>query len=301
MGYQHIPNLDKDPRILQFRRVYATEKIHGTSAHISWSFGLVGNAEPLGVLKFFAGGCDHERFVALFDAEQLATAFKTLGQDSVTIYGEAYGGKLQGMSKTYGDKLRFIAFEVKIGESWLAVPQAAEVVAALGLEFVHYEEVSTDIETLDALRHAPSVQSVRNGVEHPMTCREGIVLRPPFEVKVNNGERVMAKFKADWARETATPRKVGEVTTEVADADKLAAEWVTPMRITHVLDKFGEVRLDRTPEFIKAVWEDVLRESAGEVADTKPNRRAVSHLAVTFYKEQNQTLARARLEEATQC
>jgi hypothetical protein len=295
VGYQHINNLDKDPRILQFKRVFATEKIHGTSAHISWSFGLVGNSEPLTTLGFFPGGCDHGSFVALFDAVALAERFKALGQDRVTVYGEAYGGKMQGMSKTYGDKLRFVAFEVQVGESWLAVPQAAEVVAALGLEFVHYEEVDTDIAVLDVLRHAPSVQAQRNGVEQPKLCREGIVLRPPFEVRTNNGERIVAKFKADWARETKTPRDISAVTVEITDANKAAQEWVTPMRIAHILDKFGDVLLERTGEFCKTVWVDVLREAAGEVPDTHQHRKAVSRLAAAAFKEHENKLARERL------
>ena len=36
MGYAHIDNLYKEQTILMFRECYALEKIHGTSAHISW-------------------------------------------------------------------------------------------------------------------------------------------------------------------------------------------------------------------------------------------------------------------------
>ena len=37
MGYRHIDNLYKDQRILLFRECFALEKIHGTSAHVSWT------------------------------------------------------------------------------------------------------------------------------------------------------------------------------------------------------------------------------------------------------------------------
>ena len=38
MGYLHVPNLYRPEAqaILEFKRLYALEKIHGTSAHIQW-------------------------------------------------------------------------------------------------------------------------------------------------------------------------------------------------------------------------------------------------------------------------
>lgn len=118
MGYLHIPNLYKAQEVLAFKTCFALEKIHGTSANIQWKDGQV---------WFSSGGEKRERFVALFDAENLAAEFaeRFLPTDAVTVYGEAYGGSQQGMRKTYGESLRFVAFEVKVGDCWLAVPQAA--------------------------------------------------------------------------------------------------------------------------------------------------------------------------------
>ena len=63
----HIDNLYKDQRILLFKECYALEKIHGTSAHISYS------AEKK-TLTFFTGG-NHNIFISLFDSEKLLQAF----------------------------------------------------------------------------------------------------------------------------------------------------------------------------------------------------------------------------------
>jgi len=201
MPYMHIENLYKATDILRFKECYAMEKIHGTSARVSYKSGRV---------DFFAGGSKHEDFIALFDKDDLLARFAEIVPEgkSCDVYGEAYGGKLQGMSKMYGTQLRFVCFEVKIGDIWLNVPDAEDVVKKLGLEFVAYEVISTDLEMIDQHRDADSVQAVRNGMGegHP---REGIVLRPMVEVKKNNGDRVMAKHKAAWATETKTPRKVG--------------------------------------------------------------------------------------------
>ena len=205
MGYLHIDNLYKNQTIRLFRECYALEKVHGTSAHVRWS---------KGALTFYAGGEKHENFVALFDGAALTGAFQKLGRDEVIVYGEAYGGKQQGMRHTYGDKLCFIAFDVKIDDAWLNVPSMDRLVAGLGLEVVPWRKVSTDLEPLDAERDLPSEVAVRRGITEPRE-REGVILRPLIEMTLNNGERVIVKHKGDKFRETAKPRPV-------VDADKLA-------------------------------------------------------------------------------
>src|ERR1041385_6603115 len=83
MGYLHIYNLYKEQTILLFKECYAMEKVHGTSAHITWSDNN---------LTFFSGGERHEKFVSLFDQEKLRTEFEQrFGAMKVVVYGEAYG------------------------------------------------------------------------------------------------------------------------------------------------------------------------------------------------------------------
>ena len=225
MSYMHIDNLYKDQRILDFKRLYALEKIHGTSAHVAYKDGK---------LLFYAGGVKYDTFVALFDQEDLARRFTELGHADVTVFGEAYGGKCQGMSQVYGPDLRFVAFEVTVGNSWLAVPDADQVIVGLGLEFVEYRETSSEIADLDVLRDAPSVQAMRNGMGEQR--REGIVLRPLFEVTLNNGKRLIAKHKGESFQERRKQPDVGGKAEVLKQANAIAQEWVTPMRLTHVLD-----------------------------------------------------------------
>src|SRR3990167_7282552 len=98
MAYLHIDNLYKAQEILAFRTCYALEKIHGTSAHVGFKGG---------VITFFSGGASHERFVEIFDEEALQARFaeRFMVSDVVVVFGEAYGGKCQGMSLTYGKTL----------------------------------------------------------------------------------------------------------------------------------------------------------------------------------------------------
>ena len=111
-------------------------------------------------------------------------------------------------------QLRFVAFEVQVGDAWLSVPNAHDVAAKLGLEFVHYVKVSTDLAALDAERDAPSEQARRNGIEGDQP-REGVVLRPLTEHFDHRGDRIICKHKRDEERETRTPR-------QVVDPDKQA-------------------------------------------------------------------------------
>ena len=285
MGYMHIENLYRPEaqRILAFREVYALEKVHGTSAHVGWG--------PEGI-RFFAGGAKHEAFVALFDTAALMDKFaQAFPVAKATVYGEAYGGKMQGMKATYGESLRFIAFDVQVGDLWLSVPDAEKVVLSLGLEFVPYEFGPTDLLWLGAERDRPSVVAERRGcgTDRP---REGVVLRPPFEVRTNNGGRLIAKHKGDAFAETKTPREVDPALLKVLEeAEAIAAEWVTEMRLTHVLDRLGNpTELSATGAVIKAMVEDVTREASGEIVDSKDARKAIGTRAARMFKARITTI-----------
>jgi hypothetical protein len=278
MGYMHIENLYRNQTILMFRECYALEKIHGTSAHVAWRNGRI---------DYSAGGEKHDRFVGLFDEASLREAFLALGHELVVVYGEAYGGKQQGQAWRYGADLRFVAFEVKIGDAWLSVPNAEDVAKKLGLEFVHYERVSTDLGVLNAQRDAYSMQARRNcvGEDKP---REGVVLRPLAEFFASSGERVIAKHKRDEERETKTPRRVVDPKDQAVleSANAIAEEWVTPTRLAHVLDKFPQgLGIEGMRQVLDAMVEDVLREGRGEIVDSKPARAAICRSAARLFKQ----------------
>ncbi len=90
MSYRHIENLYRNKDILLFKRCFAAEKVHGTSAHVAYT-----SADNQ--LHFFAGGSNHTLFVSLFNKEELLKKFQENAAEhpdvkKITIYGEAYGG-----------------------------------------------------------------------------------------------------------------------------------------------------------------------------------------------------------------
>jgi hypothetical protein len=277
MGYLHIDNLYKNQDVMIFKEVFALEKIHGTSAHIALKDGL---------LRMFSGGEKHDNFVKLFDTQALLQAMIGIGHPEVTVFGEAYGGKQQGQSYRYGTVLKFVAFDVKVGDYWLDVPNAHQVCTKLGLEFVHYVLGPTDIVWLDSQRDAPSEQARRNGIVGDQP-REGVVLRPTREFRDNGGHRIISKHKRPEERETKTQREVGDPTklAVLVEADAIALEWVTPTRLEHVLDKLGPVGMPETPKVMTAMIEDILREGAGEIVDSKEARRAIGAVTAKMFKK----------------
>jgi len=301
MGYLHIDNLYKNQEILMFKECYAMEKIHGTSAHIRFK-----NDEQSrkvssgGIIHFFSGGEKHIKFLNIFNRNSLYKKLSNLKLDNIYIYGEAYGGKQQGMREVYGNDLKFIAFDVKINNCWLSVLDAEKFVLDLELEFVHYKKMTTDIKDLEIERNCPSVQSVINGIKEPKE-KEGLVLRPLIEFIKNNGSRVICKYKNDSFMETSKPRKIidPEQLKILEDAKQVADEWVTEMRLSHVLDKININDITEVRKLIFAMVEDIKREGDKEIKWSKQVEKNISKKTATMFKNrlQNKLKGKELLDE----
>jgi len=281
MAYMHILNLYKQQEILLFKECYALEKIHGTSAHASFN-GLTKS------IHYFSGESPNV-FVALFDGTKLLQDFINLGipeDRKITVFGEFYGGKCQGMSETYGKVGKFVVFDVQIGDIWLDVPNAEQVVNKLGIEFVSYNRGPTTLEFLNHQRDLDSVQAIRNGMG-PGKKREGVVIRPVIEVRLNNGNRIICKHKRDDFRETKEPRKVGDPSRlqVLGEASAIAEEWVTFQRLTHVLQKIPNHSIESMRDVILAMTEDVLREAEGEIVVSDAVKKAIGNKTAQLYKD----------------
>jgi hypothetical protein len=299
MGYLHIDNLYKNQGILAFKNVYALEKVHGTSAHISYT--------KEGV-RYFSGGEKHDRFVSLFDTAAILAKFEEkfgpAPEHPIFIYGEAYGGKQQGMSPTYGINLKFVAFDVKIGDYWLSVPKAHDFVKEFNLDFVDYALIPTTEEALNAERDKDSTQAIKNGIG-PSKIREGVVLRPPFECFANGGSRIIAKHKRSEFSEKSSGypglSTDGHRQAALLQAEAIAQEWVTPMRLASVINQIKSTRNDGLdlemqdiPAIVSTMFADIEREAKGEVIELNAAKKLIGQRTVKLFKE---TL-NARLKEA---
>lgn len=266
MGYLHITNLYNEPGALE---CYALEKIHGTSAHVAYRKGN---------LHFYAGGMPDAGFKALFDPVALTTILSETFKenDDLTVFGEAFGGKLQGMSDTYGKATRFLAFDVRLNGVWLDVPSAENVAKSLNIGFVPYERGPLQLDWLNEQRDRDALTAVVPG-----KMREGIVIRGIKELNHKDGSRFIYKHKRQEFRETKTVREVDPARALVlTGAAAIAEEYVTPMRLEHVLQRVPYNSARDTGAVIAAMAEDVMREGELESIWTKDIARAVSTATV---------------------
>ena len=290
MGYMKIQNLYKDQTVLLFKTVWALEKIHGTSAWITYE----GNSDQQRLL-FHPGGAELEPFKAIFHKDTLLAALReTFGNKVVKLHGEHYGGKIQKMSQTYGKEHGFALFDVKVGDSWLSFDKVQVIAKSLGLDVVHGVQVPATVKALDEQRDAFSAQAEKNGCGSDKH-REGIVIRPLAEFCRNDGARVIVKHKGDAFRETKTKREVNpERLLVLEEAREIAEEWVTHMRLLHVLDKL--IPADERPDMchardaIAAMVKDIELEAVGEIVMSPEARKAIGSRTAQLLKQHIKSL-----------
>jgi hypothetical protein len=275
MGYMKIQNLYKDQTVLMFKKVWALEKIHGTSAWITYEGDT--NQERL---LFHPGGASREKFLAIFDEGSLLEKMKErFGNARVKLHGEHYGGKIQKMSDTYGKENRFALFDIKVGDVWLNFAKVKSIGQMLGLDVVPGVVVNATVDVLDERRDIDSTQAYRNGCGWGKQ-REGIVIRPLRELRTNNGSRVIAKHKGENFKETKTQREVSPEQLKILeDANAIADEWVTPMRLSHIIGNAipeGEtLDMCHTKLLIGEMINDIEIEGEGELIMSKAARTAI--------------------------
>ena len=311
MGYITIEHLYKHPEFfLLGGQICVMEKIHGTSTWIS-SNGSVS--------QYHSGGETEESFGKLFDKDQINQELKKIllenNWKTIRVHGEAYGGKQQKMKDTYGDKLKFIVFDILVSDSseyFLDYIQAEKIAARLNLEFVHYCIGPNTAEWIEEQTNLPSVQAERNGMGTDR-LREGVVVKPIKEMMFN-GKRAILKHKCGPFWETKKPGVLllGQSTklvklsdlleTSMTDAE-IADNWVTSMRADHVLDHLlankpdpqsgnKKIEVSDINTFIDMMLSDIKKESVEEIQEhewTKKLIREIRKKSMSLLKQKVNT------------
>ena len=287
MGYMKIKNLYADQTILKFKRVWVTEKIHGTSAYLRYH----GNDDPeKRRFDYHPGGASWGEFVKLFDEKDLLEkCYEIFGSNNVKLHGEHYGGKIQGMKDTYGEAHHFVLFDIRVGDSWLSFDKVLEIGAKLGLEVVWSKIIDCNLENLNKYRDQPSVQAKRNGIEGDQMS-EGIVIHPLEEYTKNNGNRVITKHKGEHFREGKSKKSCDPIEYARRKKDKLrgvqiAMEYVTEMRLKHVLDAFYPHDISQTGDIIKAMMADIEAEEGEVIEISNVAKKEIAKMTAVMFKK----------------
>ena len=122
------------------------------------------------------------------------------GAGSITLIGEGFGGKIQKMSKVYGDEQRFILFDVFIEPNedhpmgiWLERKNVQDIAYSLGISCVPILFTNTLMNSYRKLKECPDLESIVSTTGgNPL---EGFVARPQTELRNRFGSRIITKIK----------------------------------------------------------------------------------------------------------
>jgi len=277
MGYLEIENLYKNQQILLFKKIWATEKIHGTSAWITYKDDN---------LFYHSGGGSADVFKALFNHEKLLALMREkFGTKKVKLHGEFYGGKINKMSHMYGKNSDFILFDIRVEDMWLSFDKTIALGGQLGLQVVDSVIIDATPEEVMRVARLPSTIAAKKEMgEH---LREGLVLHPLEEFTSNNGSRVIAKYRNPEYDEVKTPRAIDDPAKlkVLTEAKAIAEEWVTAGRLSHLMSNPTKYGLPADPDkkdtgdVIKAMIADVEKESKGETVITDAVKKAIGEKA----------------------
>lgn len=313
-----IEHLYKHPDFFKLvDQICVMEKIHGTSTWI----------EKKGAKYLYhSGGETSKKFCELFDQKSIEDELTKICEERslslIRIHGETYGAKQQKMKDTYGDILKFVAFEVRVADSngdyWLNVSDAEAITKRLKLDFVPYKIGPNTIGFVEEQTNLPSVQAEKNGMGSDK-LREGVVVKPAVESFVENGKRCSITMK-DGTRpifkhkcgpfwETKKPgillldesKKEKKLLTDMVEKTLYDQEttdnWVTEMRAGHVLDKMLHEKPDPTDSRNKCVdladiksfsdnmVNDIEKESVGEIEWSPELIRLMKKKAMSILKK----------------
>lgn len=170
-----------------------TEKIDGTNIRILWDKGNIeikgrnDNSDiPEHLLKKLNQICERIDFK------------ETLGmENSVILYGEGYGYKIQKGGDYIQDGVDFIVFDILINDWVMKREDVIELSTKMGLK-------SVPVVFKGSLKQAEEM--VKNGFKSSIgkAQAEGLVLTPMIELKTRMGTRVITKLKTkDYNKEEA--------------------------------------------------------------------------------------------------
>ena len=120
-------------------------------------------------------------------------------------------------------------------------------------------------------------------------------MRPLEELVDERGNRLIVKHKRAEFMETKTPRKVDPDKQQVLkEAQAIAEEWVTPMRLQHVRTVVKVMRhmkdgkpldITNTGDMISAMIEDIYREAKGEIVESHAAKKAIGKRTARLFKQ----------------
>lgn len=186
-----MPNVFRDETVAFLANIpwQWTEKVDGTNVRIIWdghsvSFaGRTDNSVLPEALNFrlwslFGGSTNEEMFEQLF------------GDKEVILFGEGYGHKIQKCGSQYSNDVKFILFDVLIGDNYQSRSFVETIARSLNIDVVPILGTGTLDQAIEFVKSKPDSIVAQN----PLTI-EGVVCRPVVELRDRCGNRIIVKIK----------------------------------------------------------------------------------------------------------
>ena len=176
-----------------------TEKINGTNIRVYISREYDGEDDWLYGISFMGRTNNSTipehlnlKLQQIFYRVDWKTVFPSLMPgDSVCLYGEGYGNKIQKGSSYISNDVDFILFDVKYNNWWLERKNCEDIANKCGIKIVPIVGYMTIPEAIDLVKKGfkSSISEDKNLIA------EGLVLKTPQGLLSRDGKRIITKIK----------------------------------------------------------------------------------------------------------
>ena len=176
-----------------------TEKIDGTNIRVYISREYDGEDDWLYGISFMGRTNNSTipehlnlKLQQIFYRVDWKTVFPSLMPgDSVCLYGEGYGNKIQKGSSYISNDVDFILFDVKYNNWWLERKNCEDIANKCGIKIVPIVGYMTIPEAIDLVKKGfkSSISEDKNLIA------EGLVLKTPQGLLSRDGKRIITKIK----------------------------------------------------------------------------------------------------------
>ena len=161
-----------------------TEKIDGTNIRVIWEghsdARFMGKTDKATIPGFLLSYLQ-----CTFTTASLAACFA----GPAILYGEGYGAKIQKGGELYRPDVGFILFDVLCEDVWLTRESVEDIAGKLCIPIVPLVGVGALVPAIDLVRRG------FKSVVAPAREAEGLVMRPMFELRDREGNRIITKVK----------------------------------------------------------------------------------------------------------
>ena len=286
-----------------------TEKLHGAS----YSFTVViENELPVSVIpakrsgyinsdeKFYNHRPVYEKYV--HKVSNLASCLlkdNNVSNGIVTVYGELYGGNIQG-GMAYPLEQDFAGFDITVDGTPIDKRKAFSLVNEYEIPTVPVLGYAKNLSEALECNESFTTNKLRDGfdTENPQAEAEGIVIEPVTPRHLPSGERVYLKKKTKRFLEKGK-NKIEKPKVSLNEAlSKLletALEYINENRFNAVVSKEGGVNIKAIGKIAGLMTQDIIvdlikdenienLESLGEVSEVKKFKQALHGEVISFIR-----------------